>query len=53
MVAAEVVLFAAMLHVHQLLVIYSYQLVFLLVPLVHQLYLLAHTLRLGIGSYMF
>jgi hypothetical protein len=52
-VAADVVLFAAMLHVHQLIVIYTYQLVYLLVPLVHPLYILAHALRLRIGSYLY
>jgi hypothetical protein len=42
--AAHVVLFSAMLHVHQLLVIYAYQLVYLLVPLFHPLYLLARAI---------
>jgi hypothetical protein len=49
-VAADVGFFAAMLHVHQLIVIYTYQLIYLLVPLVHPLYILAHALRLRIGS---
>jgi hypothetical protein len=52
-VAADVVLFAAMLHVDQFLVIYAYQLGYLLVPLVHPLYLLAHTLVLAVRSYLF
>jgi hypothetical protein len=52
MVAAHVVLFAAMLHVHQLVVIYAYQLVYLLVPRVHPLYFLAHALGFGVGSYL-
>jgi hypothetical protein len=52
-VAAYEILFAAMLHVHQHLVIYAYELVYLLVPRVHPLYLLAHALELGVGSYLF
>jgi hypothetical protein len=52
-VAAHVFLFAAMLHVHQLLIIYAYQTTYLLVPLVHPLYLLATAIGMGVGTYLF